>query len=91
VARTLLHERLGYPPEAIEHQLAHAVPDVLGRAYNRTKFLELRRRMMQEWADYLDKLRDGAEVIPLPARQVIPVLGRLPELGRVNPKNIGCT
>jgi hypothetical protein len=56
VARTLLHERLGYPPEAIEHQLAHAVPDVLGRAYNRTKFLELRREMMQRWADYLDEL-----------------------------------
>jgi integrase len=68
VARTLLHERLGYPAEAIEHQLAHAVPDVLGKAYNRTKFLELRRRMMQEWADYLDKLRDGAEVIELRRR-----------------------
>lgn len=65
VARTLLHERLGYPPEAIEHQLAHTVPDALGRAYNRTRFLDLRRRMMQEWADYLDKLRNGAEVIPL--------------------------
>jgi len=63
VARTLLHEKLGFPAEAIEHQLAHAVPDPLGRAYNRTRFLETRRKMMQEWADYLDRLRDGADVI----------------------------
>jgi integrase len=63
VARTLLHERLGYPAEAIEHQLAHAVPDALGRAYNRTKFLEMRREMLGKWADYLDRLRDGADVI----------------------------
>lgn len=65
VARTLLHERLDYQPEIIEHQLAHAVPDPLGRAYNRTKFLEERRQMMQRWADYLDYLRDGAEVVTL--------------------------
>jgi hypothetical protein len=49
----------------IEHQLAHAVPDTLGRAYNRTRFLAERRKMMQEWADYLDALRDGAQVIPM--------------------------
>jgi integrase len=60
VARTLLHERLGYPPEVIEHQLAHRVPDVLGRAYNRTRFLEQRREMMQRWADYLDELKTKA-------------------------------
>jgi integrase len=65
VARTLLHERLGYPAEVIEHQLAHAVPDTLGRAYNRTRFLAERRKMMQEWANYLDALRDGAQVIPM--------------------------
>lgn len=58
-ARTLLHERLGFAPEAIELQLAHAVPDMLGRAYNRTKFLAERRRMMQAWADYLDVLKSG--------------------------------
>lgn len=68
VARTLLHERLDYPPEVIEHQLAHSVPDALGKAYNRTRFLEQRRRMMQAWGDYLDKLRAGAEVVKLPAR-----------------------
>jgi integrase len=57
VARTLLHEKLGFAPEVIEHQLAHKVPDNLGRAYNRTKFLDERKRMMQAWADYLDELR----------------------------------
>lgn len=67
MARTLLHERLGVNPHAIEHQLAHAVPDALGAAYNRTKFLDERRQMMQTWADYLDKLKQGAEVIPLRA------------------------
>jgi integrase len=65
VARTLLHEKLGYAPEIIEHQLAHRVPDALGKAYNRTRFLEMRRKMMQAWADYLDLLRDGAEIVPL--------------------------
>ena len=64
-ARTLLHERLRYAPEIIEHQLAHAVPDALGRAYNRTRFLEERRKMMQAWADYLDKLKTGADVVPM--------------------------
>jgi integrase len=68
VARTLLHERLDYPPEVIEHQLAHAVPDTLGRAYNRTKFIEQRKEMMQSWADYLDKLKIGADVVKFPAR-----------------------
>jgi integrase len=65
VARTLLHERLGFPAEIIEHQLAHRVPDALGAAYNRTRFAEVRRKMMQRWSDYLDRLRDGAEVLPL--------------------------
>lgn len=57
-ARTLLQERLGYPPEVIEQQLAHTVPDALGRAYNRTRFLEVREEMMQRWADYLDDHRE---------------------------------
>lgn len=56
VARTLLAEELGFRPEVIEHQLAHAVPDALGRAYNRTKYLDERKRMMQVWADYLEGL-----------------------------------
>lgn len=65
MARTLLHEELGFAPEAIEHQLAHKVPDTLGAAYNRTKFLAERRRMMTAWADYLDKLKAGADVVEL--------------------------
>ena len=62
MARTILHERLRIKPEVIEHQLAHRVPDALGTAYNRTRFLDDRRQMMQQWADYLDRLRDGGEV-----------------------------
>lgn len=65
MARTILHEELHVKPEVIEHQLAHSVPDALGTAYNRTKFLKERKAMMQLWADYLDKLKAGAEVIPL--------------------------
>jgi len=57
MARTILHERLGVDPIIIEHQLAHRVPDALGSAYNRTKFLEQRKVMMQQWADYLDELK----------------------------------
>ncbi len=56
-ARTLLDEVLGFRPDIIEHQLAHAVRDPNGRAYNRTTHLVERTRMMQEWADYLDRLR----------------------------------
>ncbi|MBE0620381.1 MAG: integrase arm-type DNA-binding domain-containing protein [Burkholderiales bacterium] len=65
MARTILHQEIGIPPEVIEHQLAHRVPDSLGTAYNRTKFIKERRKMMQQWADYLDKLKAGAKVIPL--------------------------
>ncbi|CAJ3334825.1 MULTISPECIES: tyrosine-type recombinase/integrase [Burkholderia] len=65
MARTILHEELEEKPEVIEHQLAHTVPDSLGRAYNRTKFIKARRSMMQQWADYLDKIKAGAEIIPI--------------------------
>jgi integrase len=65
MARTILHEVLHQRPEVIEHQLAHAVPDALGTAYNRTLFLKDRTAMMQLWADYLHKLKAGAEVIQL--------------------------
>jgi len=57
MARTVIDEVLGFRPELIEHQLAHAVRDPLGRAYNRTTHLPERRRMMQVWADYLDKIK----------------------------------
>ena len=65
MARTILDEVLQVRPDFIDHQLAHAVRDPLGRAYNRTKHLKERRRMMQTWADYLDGLKEGAKVIPL--------------------------
>lgn len=57
VARTILDEVLGFRPDWIEHQLAHTVKDPNGRAYNRTAHLESRRKMMQKWADYLDKIK----------------------------------
>ena len=60
MARTILHERLNFDPLIIEQQLAHRVPDALGSAYNRTKFLAQRKLMMQHWADYLDELRLGS-------------------------------
>lgn len=58
LARTILAEQLNYPEHIIEQQLAHVVKDANGRAYNRTKFLEQRREMLQSWADYLDSMRD---------------------------------
>ena len=62
-ARTIMDEVLGERVDLIEHQLAHTVKDANGRAYNRTAHLAARRGMMQRWADYLDKLRMGADVI----------------------------
>jgi integrase len=64
MARTMAAERLGIAPEVIEAQLAHAVGDALGRAYNRTTFADQRRELMVKWADYLDRLREGAQVLP---------------------------
>ncbi len=62
MARTILDEVLEQRVDLIEHQLAHAVIDPNGRAYNRTAHLPARRRMMQCWADYLDRLR--TDVVP---------------------------
>ncbi|CAM2191228.1 Integrase [Paraburkholderia kururiensis] len=61
MARTVLDERLRFPLDWIEHQLAHKVRDANGRAYNRTAHLDGRREMMQAWSDYLDKLRVAAD------------------------------
>ncbi len=61
MARTLLDEVLHYRVDYIEHQLAHAVKDVNGRAYNRTSHLKERQKMMQHWADYLDYLKKQAQ------------------------------
>ena len=65
MARTILDEVLGVRVDLIEHQLAHAVRDPNGRAYNRTAHLPERRKMMQSWSDYLDGLRARAAVLPL--------------------------
>lgn len=64
MARTILDEVLGFRPDYIEHQLAHAVRDPLGRAYNRTKHLPERHKMMQAWADCLENLKNGGNVLP---------------------------
>jgi len=66
-ARTIMDEVLGFRVDIIEHQLAHAVKDPNGRAYNRTAHLPQRREMMQGWADYLDGLASGAKVLPFKA------------------------
>ena len=65
MARTILDEVLMVRPDLIEHQLAHAVRDPNGRAYNRTAHLPERKKMMQRWADYLDGLKQGAKVVPI--------------------------
>ncbi len=67
MARTVLDEVLGFRPDWIEHQLAHAVRDPNGRAYNRTAHLSKRREMMQGWADYLDALK-AENVVPFKAK-----------------------
>ena len=59
MARTILAEVLGFRPDFIDHQFAHAVGDPNDRTYNRTAFLPERRVMMQAWADHLDGLRAG--------------------------------
>ena len=64
-ARTMLAELLHTRPDLLEHQLAHSVKDANGTAYNRTSFLPERKEIMQKWADYLDKLKNGAEIIPI--------------------------
>lgn len=64
-ARTLLDETLGFRVEYIEHQLAHAVKDANGRAYNRTSYLSQRNEMMRKWANYLDELKTSGEVVKL--------------------------
>lgn len=63
MARTILDEVLGFRPDFIEHQLAHAVKDPNGRAYNRTSHLGERRKMMQAWANYLDALKAGGNIV----------------------------
>jgi len=67
-ARTMLVDQLNLDPLAIEANLAHAVKDANGRSYNRTQYLKQRFDQIQQWADYLDRLHDGGQVIELPKR-----------------------
>lgn len=69
MASTILNER-GYPADIIERQLAHSEKNKVRAAYNRAEYLDERRAMMQAWADYLDQLRDGGQVIAFPARGI---------------------
>jgi len=64
MASTLLHEQ-GWPTDVIERQLAHKEGNAVKAAYNHARHLPERVRMMQHWADYLDGLRDSADIIPL--------------------------
>ena len=64
VASTLLNET-GFTPDAIERQLAHCERNEVRGAYNRAEYLSERKKMMQFWADHLDKLQAGADIIPL--------------------------
>jgi integrase len=64
-ARTLLREELHWDKDVIERQLSHGSDEELGGAYDRTQFLAERAKMMIEWANYLDKLRAGADVLPI--------------------------
>lgn len=68
MALTMAAERLGVDTRVLDAQLAHAVSGPLGRAYDRTTYLDQRVEAMTKWADYLDRLRDGAQVIELPVR-----------------------
>jgi hypothetical protein len=66
MARTLIKQELpGSDSEVIEAQLAHGKSGPLGSAYDRADYMQARREMMQRWADYLDRLRVGADVVPL--------------------------
>lgn len=64
VASTILNEQ-GYRHDVIERQLAHAEKNQVRAAYNRAEYLPERKKMMRDWADYLDKLKAGAAIIPL--------------------------
>ena len=66
-ASTLLNEQ-GWSPDAIERQLSHMPKDPVRAAYNRAQYLDERRKLMQSWADYLDGLRAGENVIPIKKR-----------------------
>ena len=60
MAMSTIKEKLGYRHEVIDRQLAHAPKSQVDAAYDRAAFLDERKKMMQDWANYLDGLRAGA-------------------------------
>ena len=84
MARTILDEVLGLRPDFIEYQLAHAMRDSNGRAYNRAAFLPKRHNLTQDWADYLDRLRAGEKANPTPAVLPVPAVGGASHLSRLS-------
>lgn len=68
-ASTLLNESGRFSPDAIERALAHQDPDPVRRAYARGSYWDERVQMAQWWADYLDGLRDGGNVVPMRIRR----------------------
>lgn len=68
LARTTIAEKLGYPGDPIELQLAHRIPGVLGEAYNRAQYLEQRKQMLQDWADYIERSTTSAQILELQQR-----------------------
>jgi hypothetical protein len=69
MARTVMVEKLNMHPDVIEAQLAHGKSGPLGMAYDRAEFMDQRRAMMKAWADYLDALRRGAQVIQMQSKR----------------------
>ncbi len=68
MARTIMVEHIaGIDPDVIEAQLAHTKSGPLGAAYDRAEFMEKRKQLMQVWADYLDRIKAGAQVVPFKA------------------------
>ena len=64
MAATRLNEMGKWNPDAIERQLAHQEENAVRRAYtSQAEYLDERRTMMQAWADYLDTLKNGAEIV----------------------------
>ena len=84
MASTILDEVLGFRPHFIEYQLAHAMRDSNGRAYNRAAFLPKWHNLTQDWADYLDQLRAGEKANPTLAVLPVPAVGGASHLSRLS-------
>ncbi|HCU24973.1 MAG TPA: integrase [Deltaproteobacteria bacterium] len=70
LAMSTIKEKLGYRHEVVDRQLAHAHRNSVDAAYDRAKFLEERRKMMQDWSNYIDKVKRGGEILKFPGNAV---------------------